>query len=397
MALSALQVAPSDRQPAAPLGPIASLLSDPSITEVMINGPGTVYVERAGQILLTDRSFEDENHLLRAIVALASSLGRTIDPTEPVMEGRLPDGSRLTVALPPVAVDGPLVAIRKFSPTGYTLEHLIRLGSLSVEAAAFLRACVRARANILVSGGSSSGKTTVLNVLSSFIDDRERIVTVEDAAELRLQQEHVCRLEAPVGGDRMHALRRLVSLAVRMRPDRVLVGEVRGPEALDVLQALNTGHDGAMSTIHANSPRDALLRLETLVLMAGLELPVSAVRRQIASVLDVVVHVGRLSNGSRRVMSIAEVAGVEDRGVTMQEIFLSEMAEAGGAGHGTRLAPTGVRPRIIDRAYRLGVAGAEVQRLFPPNRATAPLEMRRSPSGAPPEVGGPTGQERRLG
>jgi len=397
MALSSLQVASFERQPfSTALAPLAALLDDPSVTEIMINGPGTIYVERGGQLLLTDREFDDENHLLRAIIALATSVGRTIDPADPVLEGRLPDGSRLTVALPPVAVNGPLVAIRKFSTIPYQLDDLIRFGSLSTEAAAFLKTCVMARANILISGGSSAGKTTLLNVLSGFIDERERIVTVEDAAELRLQQEHVCRLEAPATGDRPRALRDLVSLAVRMRPDRIVVGEVRGAEALDMLQALNTGHDGAMTTIHANSPRDALVRLETLVLMAGLELPVSAVRRQIASELDVVVHVGRLADGSRRVMSIVELAGVEDQGVTIQEIFLSEAADPTGSRRGgTRLLPTGVRPRIIDRAFSLGVVAPDVQRLFPPNRTAAALKPRRSTPAA--EGGGPTGQERRLG
>jgi pilus assembly protein CpaF len=360
------------------LGPLGDLLRDVEVTEIMVNGPGAVYVERAGQVLLTDRHFEDENHLLRVIDALLVGVNRRVSFADPVFETRLPDGSRLTVALPPVAVDGPMVAIRKRTASSYEMEDLLRFGSLSREAAGFLQACVQARANLLISGGSSSGKTTLLNVMSRFVAPHERIVTIEDAAELCLLQEHVCRLETHLAGAKAVTLRDLVKLAVRMRPDRLLVGEVRGGEALDMLQALNTGHEGAMSTIHANSARDALARLETLTLMAGVDLPVHAIRQQIRAAIDVVVHLGRLGDGSRRVISIVELAGMEDQTITMQEIFLSEVAEAGGSARGgTRLVATGMRPRIMDKVYQRQIVVPEVERLFPQQRIAAPSHARR--------------------
>jgi pilus assembly protein CpaF len=360
------------------LGPLGDLLCDAEVTEIMVNGPGAVYVERAGQVLLTDRHFEDENHLLRVIDALLVGVNRRVSFADPVFETRLPDGSRLTVALPPVAVDGPMVAIRKRTASSYEMEDLLRFGSLSREAAGFLQACVQARANLLISGGSSSGKTTLLNVMSRFVAPHERIVTIEDAAELCLLQEHVCRLETHLAGAKAVTLRDLVKLAVRMRPDRLLVGEVRGGEALDMLQALNTGHEGAMSTIHANSARDALARLETLTLMAGVDLPVHAIRQQIRAAIDVVVHLGRLGDGSRRVISIVELAGMEDQTITMQEIFLSEVAEAGGSARGgTRLVATGMRPRIMDKVYQRQIVVPEVERLFPQQRIAAPSHARR--------------------
>jgi pilus assembly protein CpaF len=360
------------------LGPLGDLLRDAEVTEIMINGPGAVYAERAGQVLLTERRFEDENHLLRVIDALLVGVNRRVSFADPVFETRLPDGSRLTVALPPVAVDGPMVAIRKRTASSYEMEDLLRFGSLSREAAGFLQACVQARANLLISGGSSSGKTTLLNVMSRFVSPHERIVTIEDAAELCLLQVHVCRLETHLAGAKAVTLRDLVKLAVRMRPDRLLVGEVRGGEALDMLQALNTGHEGAMSTIHANSARDALTRLETLSLMAGVDLPVRAIRQQIRAAIDVVVHLGRLADGSRRVISIVELAGMEDQTITMQEIFLSEVAEAGGSARGgTRLVATGMRPRIMDKVYQRQIVVPEVERLFPQQRIAAPSHARR--------------------
>jgi pilus assembly protein CpaF len=360
------------------LGPLGDLLRDAEVTEIMINGPGAVYAERAGQVLLTERRFEDENHLLRVIDALLVGVNRRVSFADPVFETRLPDGSRLTVALPPVAVDGPMVAIRKHTASSYEMEDLLRFGSLSREAAGFLQACVQARANLLISGGSSSGKTTLLNVMSRFVSPHERIVTIEDAAELCLLQVHVCRLETHLAGAKAVTLRDLVKLAVRMRPDRLLVGEVRGGEALDMLQALNTGHEGAMSTIHANSARDALTRLETLTLMAGVDLPVRAIRQQIRAAIDVVVHLGRLADGSRRVISIVELAGMEDQTITMQEIFLSEVAEAGGSARGgTRLVATGMRPRIMDKVYQRQIVVPEVERLFPQQRIAAPSHARR--------------------
>src|ERR1700694_3834975 len=352
--------APASDPGVTPLQPILPLLRDSTLTEIMVNGPDAVYVERDGKVLLTDRRFDDENHLLGAISALVATAGRRIDFSEPVLEARLPDGSRLTVVLPPVAVDGPMVTIRKFSASPYGMDDLIRFGSLSLEAAAFLRASVMARANLLISGGSSSGKTTLLNALATSIPEDERIVTIEEAAELRLPQGHVCRLECIQAGEKTMTVRQLVRHAVRMRPDRLIVGEVRGGEALDMLQAMNTGHDGAMSTIHANSPRDALSRMETLVLMAGLDLPVRAIRQQVRGAIHLVVHVGRLADGRRKFLSIAELTGFEDQTIALQELFVSE---TGGAAQGrTRLAPTGIRPQIMDKIHQLG-------RLYPKKRS----------------------------
>jgi pilus assembly protein CpaF len=362
--------------PSGALQPIAPLLNDPTLTEIMINGPDEIFVERDGRVLLTDRRFDDENHLLRAIEALVASVGRRIDFGDPVLEARLPDGSRLTLVLPPVAVDGPMVTIRKFATSPYGLDDLIRFGSLSLEAAAFLRASVLARANLLISGGSSSGKTTLLNALSTCIPGDERIVTIEEAAELRLPQGHVCRLECIPAGEKVMTLRQLVRHAVRMRPDRLVVGEVRGGEALDMLQAMNTGHDGAMSTIHANSPRDALSRLETLVLMAELDLPVRAIRQQVRGAINLVVHVGRLADGRRKVLSIAELTGFDDHTIGMQELFVSE-ATSGATPGRTRLMPTGIRPQIMDKIYKLGVAPPELGRLYPRNSASIAVSGRR--------------------
>ncbi len=375
------------------LEPIAPLLRDSTLTEIMINGPDAIFVERDGRVLLTDRRFDDENHLLSAIGALAASVGRRIDFSDPVLEARLPDGSRLTVVLPPVAVDGPMVTIRKFSASPYGMDDLIRFGSLSVEAAAFLRACVLARANLLISGGSSSGKTTLLNALGTCIPDYERIVTIEEAAELRLPQGHVCRLECIPAGEKVMSLRQLVRHAVRMRPDRLIVGEVRGGEALDMLQAMNTGHDGAISTVHANSPRDALSRLETLVLMAGLDLPVRAIRQQISGAINVIVHVGRLADGSRRVMSIGELTGFDDPTIALQELFVSE-ATGGAAPGRTRLTPTGIRPQIMDRIYQRGVAIPELGRLYPKNSGHIAVSGRR-PATALENEGGVPARDRR--
>jgi len=370
-------------EPASPaaLQPIASLLRDSSLSEIMINGPDAIFVERGGRVLLTDRRFDDENHLLSAIGALMTSVGGHIDFSVPVIEARLPDGSRLTVVLPPVAVDGPMVTIRKFSANPYGVDDLIRFGSLSLEAAAFLRAAVLARANLLISGGSSSGKTTLLNALATCIPDDERIVTIEEAVELDLPQGHVCRLESIPAGDKVMTLRQLMRHAIRMRPDRLVIGEVRGGEALDMLQAMNTGHDGAMSTIHANSPRDALSRLETLVLMAGLDLPVRAIRQQINGAINLIVHVRRLADGTRKVVSIAELTGFDDPTIGLQELFVSE-ATAGAAHGWSRLMPTGIRPQIIDRIYQRDLALPELARLYPKNSAATVSNGRRVPSAA---------------
>ena len=376
-----------------PLQPIVPLLRDSSLTEIMVNGPDAVYVERDGKVLLTDRQFDDENHLLGAISALVATTGRRIDFSEPVLEARLPDGSRLTVVLPPVAVDGPMLTIRKFAASPYGIDDLIRFGSLSLEAAAFLRASVFARANLLISGGSSSGKTTLLNALATCIPEDERIVTIEEAAELRLPQGHVCRLECIQAGEKTMTLRQLVRHAVRMRPDRLIVGEVRGGEALDMLQAMNTGHDGAMSTIHANSPRDALSRMETLVLMAGLDLPVRAIRQQLRGALNLLVHVGRLADGRRKVLSIAELTGFDDQTIARQELFVSEAT--GGAVPGrTRLTPTGIRPQMMDRVYQRGIEVPELSRLFPKNSAAIADSGRRPTTAAQTDGGFPTRDRR---
>lgn len=365
--------------PASGIAPIRQFLFDDRFTEITINGPDAIYVEVDGKMLLTDHAFEDENHLLQAIEFLAKAAGQRIDPCRPLLEARMPDGSRLSIAMPPVAVDGPQVAIRKFPPVPYAMEDLLRFGTLSVEAAGFLKACVMARANLLISGGSSSGKTTLLNVLTATIGPDERVVTVEDAAELHLQQDQVCRLESvPADGDAPAVtFRDLVAYAVRMRPDRLVVGEVRGAEALDLLQAMNTGHEGSLSTIHANSPRDALARLETLILTAGYDLPLRAIRRQIVSAIHVVVHLARRADGSRRVISIAELTGTEQEAIATQDVFVSELADVNGRG-GTRLQPTGIRPQIMDRAYRRGVRVPELLRLFPEQRLRKLIEERRA-------------------
>jgi pilus assembly protein CpaF len=305
----------------------------------------------------------------------------------------LPDGSRLTIVLPPIAVDGPMITIRKFSTSPYGMDDLIRFGSLSLEAAAFLQACVLARANLLISGGSSSGKTTLLNALATCIPNDERIVTIEEAAELRLPQGHVCRLECIPAGEKVMTLRQLVRHAVRMRPDRLIVGEVRGGEALDMLQAMNTGHNGAISTIHANSPRDALARLETMVLMAGLDLPVRAIRQQVRGAINLMVHVGRLADGRRKVLSIAELTGLDDQTIALQELFVSEAT--GGAVPGrTRLTPTGIRPQIMEKIYQLGVAAPELSRLYPKNSAAIAVSGRRAPAAGETDGGVPTRDRR---
>jgi pilus assembly protein CpaF len=310
-----------------------------------------------------------------------TSAGRRLDLVDPVLEARLPDGSRLTIVLPPVAVDGPMITIRKFATNPYAIDDLIRFGSLSLEAAAFLQACVLARANLLISGGSSSGKTTLLNALATCIPNDERIVTIEEAAELRLPQGHVCRLECIPAGEKVMMLRQLVRHAVRMRPDRLIVGEVRGGEALDMLQAMNTGHSGAISTIHANSPRDALSRLETMVLMAGLDLPVRAIRQQVRGAINLVVHVGRLADGRRKVLSIAELTGLDDQTIALQEVFVSEVT--GGTVQGrTRLMPTGIRPQIMDKIHQMGVAAPELSQLYPRNSAAIAVSGRRVPTAA---------------
>ncbi|MBJ7610597.1 MAG: CpaF family protein [Candidatus Dormibacteraeota bacterium] len=356
------------------LGPLRPLIDDDSLTEIMVNGPEMVYVERKGKILLTDVRFDSEEHLLRVIDTIVSSVGRRIDQRTPLCDARLLDGSRVNAAIAPVALDGPILTIRKFSKDPYQVNDLIGFGTLTAESSAFIQACVLARANILVSGGTGTGKTTLLNVCSSFIPIDERIVTIEDAAELQLHQEHVCRMESrpsDVNGDGRITIRDLVANSLRMRPDRIVVGECRGGEALDMLQAMNTGHDGSLTTIHANNPRESLSRLETLVLMAGMDLPLKAIRQQIASAISLVIQLSRLKDGSRKVTSVTEVIGMEGDTVTMQEIF---KFESKGADPATgkiigEFNPTGIRPKIIDKLFDMGVPlPPRLAQLFPDRR-----------------------------
>ena len=356
------------------LGPIRPLIDDDSLTEIMVNGPEMVYVERKGKILLTDVRFESEEHLLRVIDTIVSSVGRRIDQRSPLCDARLLDGSRVNAAIAPVALDGPILTIRKFSKDPYQVNDLIGFGTLTQESAAFIQACVLARANIVVAGGTGTGKTTLLNVCSSFIPIDERIVTIEDAAELQLHQEHVCRMESrpsDVNGDGRISIRDLVANSLRMRPDRIVVGECRGGEALDMLQAMNTGHDGSLTTVHANNPRETLSRLETLVLMAGLDLPLKAIRQQIASAINLVIQLSRLKDGSRKVTSITEVIGMEGDTITMQEIFKFESkgADAATGKIVGEFNPTGIRPKIIDKLFDMGVPlPPRLAQLFPDRR-----------------------------
>jgi len=353
-------------------GPIEPLLADPSITEVMVNRPRQVYAERDGKLMETGVRFEDDDHVLRIINRIIRPLGRRVNRKSPAVDARLPDGSRVNAIIPPCAIDGPSITIRKFGEDKLSVEDLIDLGSITAEMAEFLEACVGARLNIVVSGGTGSGKTTLLNILSSYISEEERIVTIEDSAELQLHQTHVVRLESqppdPDGTGEM-TIRDLVKNSLRMRPDRIVVGEVRGAEALDMLQAMNTGHDGSLTTVHANSPRDSIARLETLVLMAGMDLPVKAIRGQIASAVNLIVQVRRLHDGSRKVIKITEVQGMEGDVVVLSDIF--EFEERGIKDDRVvgELEPTGIRPKFTPR---LQAAGYELHAgVFSPN-GTAP-------------------------
>jgi len=341
-------------------GPLQRLLDDPTITEIMVNGPDAVYVEQNGKLTRSTARFTSEEQLRRVIERIVARVGRRIDESSPLVDARLADGSRVNAVIPPVAFSGSSITIRKFSRDPFKVKDLIAFGTLSPEMAELLRACVEARLNIIVSGGTGTGKTTLLNVLSSFIPEGERIVTIEDAVELQLQQEHIVRLESRppnIEGRGEIGIRDLVRNSLRMRPDRIVVGEVRGGECLDMLQAMNTGHDGSLSTVHANSPRDAIARLETLVLMAGMDLPLRAIREQIASAVDVVVQLSRLRDGTRRVTAVTEVQGMEGQTVTLQDAFLFDYA-AGVDAHGRFLGkpvPTGVRPRFTDKFADLGI------------------------------------------
>ena len=338
-------------------GPIEPLLADESISEVMVNGPERIYVERGGRIEPADVAFSDDAHVLRIIDKIVSQVGRRIDEASPMVDARLPDGSRVNAIIPPLALSGPTLTIRKFTRDPLMIDDLVRFGSLSRAAADFLAACVRGKLNVLIAGGTGSGKTTLLNALSAFVPADERVVTIEDAAELQLQQHHVISLESRppnIEGQGEIRIRELVRNALRMRPDRIVVGEVRGPETLDMLQAMNTGHDGSLTTIHANSPRDALSRLETLVLTAGVDLPLRSVREQIASAIDLLIQVTRLVDGSRRVTHVTEVVGMESDVVTLQDIYLAAPAE-GGSGLLGPLRPTGLQPQFGEKLAAHGV------------------------------------------
>ncbi len=340
------------------LGVIQPLLRDESVTEVLVNGPQQVFIERNGVLELTDLRFSDERELMRIIDRIVSPLGRRVDESSPMVDARLPDGSRVNVIIPPLALAGPCISIRKFARNALSRDDLVVNDTLTQEMADFLRACVQGRLNIVVSGGTSTGKTTLLNMLSGFIPSMERIVTIEDAAELRLQQEHVVRLEARppnVEGKGQVTIRQLVVNSLRMRPDRIVVGEVRGGEALDMLQAMNTGHDGSLTTAHSNSPRDTLHRVETMVLMSGMDLPLRAIREQISSAFDLIVHLDRLAGGARKVTKITEVQGMEGDVIVMQDIFefVQTSVRSGRAeGHFTA---TGVRPTFMQRLQSAGL------------------------------------------
>src|SRR6187401_622140 len=340
-------------------GPLERLIADDSITEIMCNGPDDIWIERGGKLYETTVRFTDESHLRRIINKIVSQIGRRIDESSPMVDARLPDGSRVNAIIAPLSLSGPLLTIRKFSRRRLSMEDMINIGSLSEQSVEFLSRCIEAQCNMLISGGTGSGKTTLLNALSASIPNNERIVTIEDAAELSLHQRHVLRLEARppnIEGEGHIPIRDLVRNSLRMRPDRIIVGEVRGAEALDMLQAMNTGHDGSLSTVHANAPRDALARIETMVLMAGFDLPIRAIRQQVASALDLIVHLDRMEDGSRRVTAITEVQRMEADVITLQDIFkykireiTSERVVVGS------LQPTGLRPTFLSKFEKRGV------------------------------------------
>jgi pilus assembly protein CpaF len=341
-------------------GPIERFLADPTVTEIMVNGDRPIYVERNGRLHETTARFMSNDHVRRVIERIVANVGRRIDESSPMVDARLPDGSRVNAVIPPLAVDGPVLTIRKFALEPYRISDLVDFGTLTTESAAVLHACVWGKLNVLVTGGTGTGKTTLLNVLSGFIPDDERIVTIEDAVELQLAQRHVIRLESRppnIEGRGQITIRDLVRNALRMRPDRIVVGEARGGEALDMLQAMNTGHEGSLSTVHANTPRDALARIETMVLMAGVDLPAKAIREQITSAIDLIVHISRMRDGSRRVTQITEVVGMEGGTITMQDVFAFDYA-AGIAEDGRFrgvIRPTGLRPTFTERLADQGV------------------------------------------
>ena len=333
-------------------GPLEPLLQDPSITEVMANGPNNVYIERYGLIERTNVTFENDAHLMRIIDRIVSPLGRRVDESSPMVDARLPSGYRVNATIPPLSLDGPLLTIRKFATTPYTAQDLIANGTLSPNLVTFIKACVEARVNLVISGGTGTGKTTLLNVVSAFIPNRERILTIEDTAELQMKQENIGRLEKRppnVEGKGEVTIRQLVINALRMRPDRIIVGEARGGEALDMLQAMNTGHDGSMTTIHSNSPRDTLRRIETMVLMAGLELPLKAIREQVASAIELIIHMNRMRDGTRKVVQVSEVQGMEGDSIVMQDMFVYDQTDFQHGRVIGQLKSTGLRPKFGEK------------------------------------------------
>jgi pilus assembly protein CpaF len=367
-------------------GPLERLLADDSISEIMVNGPYDIWVERQGRLFDTKVRFDDESHMRRIINKIVAEVGRRVDESSPMVDARLPDGSRVNIIIPPLSLSGPLITIRKFSRKRLTMEELIKIGTLSHESVDFLERSVLAELNILISGGTGAGKTTLLNALSAAIPDEHRIITIEDAAELQLNQRHVLRLESRpknIEGEGEVPIRELVRNSLRMRPDRIVVGEVRGAEALDMLQAMNTGHDGSLSTVHANSPRDALARVETMVLMAGFDLPMRAIRQQVSSALDLVVHLERLEDGSRRVTAITEVQRMEADVVTLQDLFRFKIADVAGDGKVIgNLSCTGLRPALLHKFEKRGVE--------------LPLTMFQSGLGAPSPQGNGAAERQSL-
>jgi pilus assembly protein CpaF len=340
------------------LGPLEPLLRDESVTEIMVNGPRQIYIERAGKIELTNVTFQNDDHVMRIIDRIIAPIGRRVDESSPMVDARLVDGSRVNAIIPPISLVGPVITIRKFAASPFTVEDLVRFGTSTPEMFDFLKACVEARLNIFVSGGTGSGKTTMLNILSSFIPNDERIVTIEDAAELQLRQEHVVTLETRppnIEGKGAIPIRELVRNALRMRPDRIIVGECRSGEALDMLQAMNTGHDGSMSTGHANTPRDMLSRLETMVLMAGVELPLRAIREQVSSAVDLIVHQNRLKDGTRKITNITEVQGMEGDVIIMQDVFVFEQTGVVEGKIQGQLKATGIRPKFTEKFEVMGI------------------------------------------
>lgn len=339
-------------------GPMEPLLRDPSISEIMVNGPKNIYVERGGKVERTSVVFEDDEHVMRIIDRIVAPLGRRVDESSPTVDARLPDGSRVNAVIPPISLVGPTLTIRKFSKVPLTIENLIEYGSITPQVVEFIRACVLARKNIVISGGTGSGKTTLLNIMSGFIPNDERIITIENAAELQLRQEHVVTLESRppnIEGKGEVSIRDLVINCLRMRPDRIVVGECRGGEALDMLQAMNTGHDGSLTTAHSNSPRDTLARLETMVMMSGMDLPVRAIREQIASAVDLICHQERMRDGTRKVTHITEVQGMEGDVIVLSDIFIFEQTSFEAGKVIGRLRPTGIRPRFMTDIEQAGI------------------------------------------